>query len=182
MKLVLLDRDGVINEDLPTSVKTKDEFILLPGVINAIKLLNQAKVPIAIITNQAVVGRGLLTEKGLNDIHDHFKTFLKEQGAYVDKIYVCPSNDPNHPDRKPNPGLLLKALKDFQVSPKEAVFIGDALRDLKAAQHIDCPRILVRTGKGEKTIKEGLPEDVMPVPIFDTLFSAITHLLRGPSC
>ena len=88
MKLILLDRDGVINADRPNSVKSREEFVLLPGVIPAIKLLNKAAIPIAIVTNQAVVGRGELTEEGLEDIHTYFKEILKMEDAFIDKIYV----------------------------------------------------------------------------------------------
>ncbi len=177
MKLVLLDRDGVINVDRPDSVKSRAEFVLLPGVIPALKRLNDASIPIVIVTNQAVVGRGELTTENLDDIHDHFKEILKKEGASIDKIYVCTSTDPHNPYRKPNPGLLLEALYHFQVKPHEAVLIGDALRDLEAASLIKCPRILVRTGKGKQTLMRGLPENVLPVAIFNDLYEAVSHLL-----
>lgn len=182
MKLVLLDRDGVINVDRLDSVKSREEFILLPGVISAIKLLNQASIPIAIITNQAVVGRGELTVDGLEEIHNYLNEMMSREEAFINKIYVCTSTDENHPNRKPNPGLLLEALNDFQVKPNEAVFIGDAMRDLEAASAIKCPRILVRTGKGSQTVEMGLPDDVLPVAIFDNLYEAVTHLIKKEAC
>ena len=178
MKLGLLDRDGVINKDTPHSVKSREEFILLPRVLSAIKLLNEASIPIAVVTNQAVVGRGELTAEGLEDIHTYFEEALREQGAFVDKIYVCTSNDSQDPRRKPNPGLLLEAFEDFQVHPKDAVLIGDDLRDLEAASAVKCPRILVRTGKGTKTLQHGLPNNVLPVTIFSDLYEAVSHLLN----
>jgi D-glycero-D-manno-heptose 1,7-bisphosphate phosphatase len=182
MKLVLLDRDGVINVDRPDSVKSKDEFTLLPEVISAIKLLNKASIPIAIVTNQAVVGRGELTSEGLEDIHEYFKDILKKEGAFIDKVYACTSADSKHFHRKPNPGLLLEALDHFQVKPHEAILIGDALRDLEAASAIKCPRILVRTGKGTKTLQKGLPPSVLPVTIFNNLYEAVLHLLNEKTC
>ncbi len=182
MKLVLLDRDGVINVDRPDSVKSRDEFVILPGVIPAIKLLNEASIPIAIVTNQAVVGRGELTPEGLEGIHAYFKDILKRQGAFIDKIYTCTSTESKNFHRKPNPGLLLDALDHFQVKPHEAILIGDALRDLEAAYAIKCPRILVRTGKGIKTLQQGLPDAVLPVTIFNDLYEAVFHLLDEETC
>lgn len=178
MRLVLLDRDGVINEDREDSVKSPDEFIILPGVIPAIKLLNRASIPIAIITNQAVVGRGELSLEGLESIHEYLIEILQKQGAFIDKIYVCTSTDPDNYCRKPNPGLLIEALNDFSTKPEEAIFIGDALRDLEAANAINCARILLRTGKGVKTLQKGLPDKVLPVKIFNDLYEAISHLLE----
>lgn len=178
MKLVLLDRDGVINEDSPCSIKSREEFILLPNVLPAIKLLNEASIPVAIVTNQAVVGRGELTIEGLEDIHLYLKEMLEKQGAFINKIYVCTSNDAQDPRRKPNPGLLLDAFEDFQTTPRDAVFIGDALRDLEAASAVRCPRVLLRTGKGIKTLQDGLPDTVLPVTIFNDLYEAVSHLLN----
>jgi D-glycero-D-manno-heptose 1,7-bisphosphate phosphatase len=182
MKLVLLDRDGVINEDRPDSVKSKEEFSLLPGVISAIKLLNEASIPVAIVTNQAVVGRGILSPEGLKDIHYYLEDLLKAERAFVNQIYVCSSADPEDPRRKPNPGLLLEALVDFKVSAEEAILIGDDLRDLQAAGAIGCPRILVKTGKGAENLRKGLPASVLPVRIFDDLYQAIFCLLNEPIC
>lgn len=182
MKLVLLDRDGVINKDRPDSVKSKEEFSLLPGVISAIRLLNETFIPVAIVTNQAVVGRGILPPEGLQDIHHYFEDLLKAEHAFVDRIYVCSSADPENPRRKPNPGLLLEAFVDFKVNPEEAILIGDDLRDLQAAAAIGCPRILVKTGKGEENLRKGLPPTVFPVRIFDDLYQAIFCLLHEPIC
>lgn len=182
MKLVLLDRDGVINEDREDSVKSPDEFVLLPGVLPAIKLLNEASIPIAIVTNQAVVGRGQLNAEGLENIHDYFKEILKKNGAFIDKIYVCTSTDPDDYARKPNPGLLIEALNDFDTKPAEAILIGDDLRDLEAASAIKCHRILVRTGKGIKTLQNGLPAAVLPVKVFNDLYEAVFHLLEEEIC
>lgn len=178
LKLVLLDRDGVINVDRPDSVKSVEEFIFLPRVSEAIKQLNHAAIPVAIVTNQAVVGRGVMSEKNLAEIHDHMLNELASRGAKIDKVYQCTSPDPNNPDRKPNPGMIVKALQDFLVEPQEAVFIGDALRDLKAAASAQCARCLVLTGKGEKTLEEGLPDHVQPVTICKDLLEAVNNLLE----
>lgn len=182
MKLILLDRDGVINVDREDSVKSRDEFILLPGVISAIKRLNKASIPIAIVTNQSVVGRGQLSQEGLESIHEYFTDTLKKQGAFIKKIYVCTSTDSQNYYRKPNPGLLVDALNDCNTKPEDAVLIGDALRDLEAASAIQCPRILVRTGKGIKTLQNGLPTSVLPVRVFSDLYDAVHQLLEEGKC
>ncbi len=176
MKLVLLDRDGVINKDLPTSVRKREEFTLLPRVGEAIRRLNEAGIPVAIVTNQAVVGRGDITDADLEDIHLHMAALLKEKGAFIDLIFTCTSADKDDPRRKPNPGLVWEALETFEVQPQEAVLIGDALRDLEAAHKAGCPSILVRTGKGAETEQE-LPGAVVPLAIVDDLFDAVGWLL-----
>ena len=178
MKLVLLDRDGVINVDRPHSVKSKEEFAFLPQAAAAIKMLNKASIPIAVVTNQACVGRGELSEEGLEEIHAYMKDLLKEEGAFVDHIFACTSADPAHPCRKPNPGLILEALKMFNVKQSEAVIIGDDLRDLEAGKAADCHRILVKTGKGQDRVTKGLPASILPVKVVENLFEAVTHLTQ----
>lgn len=178
MKLILLDRDGVINVDCENSIKTHDEFILFPGVLAAIKLLNRAAIPIAIVTTQDGVGRGELSVEDLDSIHEYFMDILKRQGAFIDKIYVCTSSVSQSYSRKQNSALLLKALDEFKIKPEDAIFIGDALTDLEAAREINCPRILVRTGKGASTLQKGLPQNVLPVRIFNDLYETVCCLLE----
>lgn len=176
-KLVLLDRDGVINVDRPDSVKSMKEFELLPRVGDAIQRLNQRNISVAVVTNQAVVGRGVIDEHKLNDIHQWMADLLGSQGAHIDQIYVCTSADASHPDRKPNPGLLTKALTDFDVAPQDSIMIGDALRDLQAAHAVQCPFFLVKTGKGKKTLEEGLPDELQPVTICNDLWDVVESIL-----
>ena len=156
----MLDRDGVINRDCPQSVRSVAEFELLPGVAQAISLLNKAHIPIAVITNQAVVGRGDIPLQ-----------------AHIDEIYFCTdvTVEPNF-RRKPAPGMLKEALKKFRARAKYSPFIGDALRDLQAAVDADCPRILVRTGKGLQTEQQEWPSRLNPVHIFPDLLSAVQAL------
>ena len=155
----MLDRDGVINRDHPQSVRSVAEFELLPGVAQAISLLNKARIPIAVITNQAVVGRGDIS--------------LEE----LDRIYFCTdvTVEPNF-RRKPASGMLKEALKKFRARAKYSPFIGDALRDLQAAVDADCPRILVQTGKGLQTEQQEWPSRLNPVHIFPDLLSAVQAL------
>lgn len=178
MKLILLDRDGVINVDCKNSVKSQDEFVLFPGVLPALKLLNKASIPIAIVTNKAVGGQGELSAEGLESIHEYFIEILKRQGVFIDKIYVYTLTTPQSYHRKPNPALLLEVLNDFETKPEDAIFIGDALPDLEAASAINCPRILVRTEKGITTLQKGLPDNVLPIRIFNDLYETVCHLLE----
>ena len=172
-QLILLDRDGVLNEDLPTSVRSLEDFKIIPSSLKAISLLSQKGFKVAIVTNQAVVGRGDLPLEELEKIHTYLRQEIQQSGGHVDKIYVCTDTEIEpHNRRKPAPGMLLDALKDFDVKPHETVMVGDALRDLQAAQNAGVESILVRTGKGTLT-EEQLPHDVSPVGIYDTLYEAV---------
>lgn len=179
MKLVLLDRDGVINVDLPSSVTQKEDLVLLPQAAAAIRLLNEAGLLTAVVTNQACVDRGDLTEDGLATIHSHMEDLLQAEGATAGPIFACTSADPLHPHRKPNPGLLLEAMAHFGASPDETIIIGDALRDIEAARAARCHSILVKTGKGADLIRQGIPASLSPLAICDDLFHAATSLVEG---
>lgn len=171
--LVILDRDGVINKDLPTSVRTLKDFHFLEGALEAIVLLNRFHVPVVIVTNQAVVGRGELSSEGLLEIHDQMLAEIRNAGGEIEKIYVCTDTtvEPNN-RRKPAPGMIFEALEEFNIQAKGAVFIGDALRDLEAAHGAECASILVRTGKGAATEKD-LPPHLKPLGIYDDLRAAV---------
>ena len=181
MKLVLLDRDGVINEDIESSVKSISEFRLIPGTLEAISLFNQANLRIAIVTNQAVVGRGIITANVLNDIHFYMQSLFKEKDAHIDSIFTCTSADPSDPRRKPNPGLLIEALDHFKISPCDAALIGDSLRDIEAASLAGCHRYLVLTGNGRKTINEGIPASLQPLKVCKDLLTSAKDIVRGLS-
>jgi D-glycero-D-manno-heptose 1,7-bisphosphate phosphatase len=149
MSLVLLDRDGVINVDLPRGVNAPAELRMIDGSAEAIARFNQAGIKVAVCTNQSAIGKGWLTEEGLAEIHDLVRGHLAKAGAHVDAFYHCP----DHPDvssthRKPAPGMLLDALRDFGAKAEETPFVGDAVTDLQAAKAIGCPFYLVETGKG----------------------------------
>lgn len=175
--LLLLDRDGVINEDLTTGVRHKQELVLLPQVPQSIARLNQAGIPVAVITNQANVGRGILSPKELEEIHYHLQVLLSASGAKIDHFFVCPDATFS-PRRKPAPGMLFEALQLFHKSPQEALMVGDALRDLEAAAAAGCPSILVKTGKGQETLKAGFVKEVAPWKVCENLFETVTFLFE----
>ncbi|HBN21899.1 MAG TPA: D-glycero-beta-D-manno-heptose-1,7-bisphosphate 7-phosphatase [Holosporales bacterium] len=153
--LVLLDRDGVINKDLPTSVRSWADFQFIPSSLDAISVLCRKNLKTALVTNQAVVGRGDLSLKNLEDIHKKMVQALEEKGGCLDRIYHCTdiTIEPNN-RRKPAPGMLLEAFHDFNIPPQRTLMIGDALRDFQAAQRAGCDFALVRTGKGLITEQE----------------------------
>jgi len=176
--LVLLDRDGVINEDRADHVKSPDEFKMIEGAAPAVAALNSAGHKVALITNQSGVGRGLYDEAMLARIHDKMRDELARAGGHLDAIFICPDAPWEATDRrKPGPGMIREALAQYRTSPGEAVMIGDALRDLEAAASAGVARVLVRTGKGATTQGAGLPSHVLPVKVCTDLADAVKSLL-----
>jgi D-glycero-D-manno-heptose 1,7-bisphosphate phosphatase len=175
VRLVILDRDGVLNEDRLDYVKSVPELIVIPGAAAAVARLNAARIPVAVATNQSCIGKGLLSEAALEEIHAALEDRLNQAGGWLDTILFCPDNYAS-PRRKPAPGMLLEAMALFGVPPQETVFIGDALRDLQAAASAGCRAMLVRTGQGRLTESE-LGRVDLPVTVHDTLALAIDYLL-----
>lgn len=177
-KLVLLDRDGVINEDRNDYVKKISEFKFIEGSIDAIKKLNQAGVKVAVITNQSAVGKELISREDLQDIHDYMQAEMEKDGAKVDAIYFCA----DHPDsatnrRKPGTGMLEEAVAFFKAAPQETHMVGDALRDLQPAKKLGIHRHLVLTGKGETTLKDKNLQDCSPFEVHKDLLDAVDTIL-----
>ena len=179
-KLVILDRDGVLNRELGAYVTHPGEFEIQPGSPEAVAALNKAGIATAVATNQGGVGRGLYSEAMLNTIHDKLRDEVAKAGGKLDLILFAPDHPENPgPRRKPNPGMLEEALRHFGCAAGDAVMIGDSLRDLEAAARLGMPRILVRSGNGTKTQADGLPDHVLPVRVFDDLKAAIDSLLSS---
>jgi D-glycero-D-manno-heptose 1,7-bisphosphate phosphatase len=156
MKLVILDRDGVINQDSDSFIKTPDEWRPIPGSLEAIARLNHAGYHVILATNQSGVGRGLFEVSTLNAIHDKMHRALAQIGGRIDAIFFCPhAQDANCECRKPKSGLLQEIAKRFNVDLRNVPNIGDSLRDLQAAAAVGAMPILVRTGKGANTEREG---------------------------
>lgn len=150
-RLIVLDRDGVINQDSAAFVKNAAEFVPLPGALAAIARLHDAGFTIAVCTNQSGIGRGLLDETTLAEIHDKLEHLVVTAGGRIDAIRYCP----HLPDRgcrcrKPEPGMVIELMDLFSVTPDETVLVGDSLRDLEAGHAAGCRVALVRTGNGEK--------------------------------
>lgn len=178
VKIVLIDRDGVLNEDRPDHVKTLDELVMIGGAAEAVARLNAAGLKVVVITNQSAVGRGLMDEDTLGRIHRKLCDAVARAGGEIDRILWCPDPPWAATDRrKPGPGMLREALGAYGCTADDTPFIGDSLRDLEAATAIGCPRILVRTGKGAPTLAAGLPDHVLPVLVKDDLAAAADAVL-----
>ena len=176
-KLVILDRDGVINFDSADYIKSPAEWRPIPGSLEAIARLNQHGFTVAIATNQAAISRGLFDMKTLNAIHQKLHLSALAVGAHIDAIFFCPHAADEFCDcRKPRPGMLTSIGERFELPLKGVPMVGDALSDMQAAFEVGCLPLLVKTGKGEKTLaKGGLPPGTL---VFDDLAAAVNHLLR----
>jgi D-glycero-D-manno-heptose 1,7-bisphosphate phosphatase len=173
-KMVILDRDGVINYDSDEFIKSPDEWLPIPGSLKAIKKLNDAGILVTVATNQSGVARGLFTATVLQLIHKKFVDLLKDVGGHIDQLEYCPHgpND-NCECRKPKAGMYQKLLADFKMAPKDVLVVGDSWRDLEAAQVAGCDAVLVKTGKGERT----LAKQKIDFPVFDDLSAVVDQLL-----
>lgn len=160
MKLIILDRDGVINQDNSEFVKTADEWIALPGSLEAIARFYHAGYKLVVATNQSGLGRGLFDIHALNAMHDKLQASLRELGAKIDAFFICPHDPDEGCDcRKPAPGMFQEIIRRYDVKPQGIVAVGDSLRDLQAAASEGFSPYLVLTGNGAKTQAKGaLPE------------------------
>ena len=156
MKLVILDRDGVINHDSDEYIKSPDEWKPIPGSLEAIARLTQAGYRVVVATNQSGIGRGLFDMATLNAIHDKMHRAVGQAGGRIDAVFFCPhAQDANCDCRKPKPGMLRRSPSASTSSLKGVPCVGDSLRDLQAAAAVGAQPILVLTGKGKKTQREG---------------------------
>jgi D-glycero-D-manno-heptose 1,7-bisphosphate phosphatase len=177
MKLVILDRDGVINYDSAAYIKSPDEWRPIPGSLEAIARLNQAGYRVVIATNQSGVGRGLFEMATLNAIHDKMHRALAQFGARIDAVFFCPhAQDAECACRKPRAGLLEEIGRRLNRDLRDVPAIGDAQRDLEAAAAVGAQPILVLTGKGQKTRREGkLPPGTQ---VYANLAEAVDAIIR----
>ena len=181
MKLVILDRDGVINQDSANFIKNPNEWIALPGSLEAIALLNQSGFRVVIATNQSGIARGLFDMATLNAIHDKMHRALAQLGGRIDAMFYCPhAADDNCTCRKPKTGMVEDIARRFSVNLSEVFAVGDSLRDLQAFHDAGCKPILVRSGKGEETLAHGqLPSQQLPkgTLIFADLDEVVQHII-----
>jgi D-glycero-D-manno-heptose 1,7-bisphosphate phosphatase len=178
MKLVILDRDGVINQDSDDYIKSVDEWIPIPGSMEAIARLNQAGYHVVVATNQSGVARGYFDQSTLNAMHHKMHKLLTKMGGHVDGILFCPHSPEDDCDcRKPGTGMYKDIARRWGVSLKGVPVVGDSRRDLEAAVAVGATPILVKTGKGMRTISNlsGLGE----VAIYDDLAHAVNTLITS---
>ena len=176
MKLLILDRDGVINQDSDAYIKSLDEWIPIPGSIEAIAQLSKAGWTVAVATNQSGIARGYYDLATLEAMHARLRTLVAEQGGEVGLIIYCPHGPDEGCDcRKPKPGMLQTIAAHYQVDLAGIWFVGDSKGDLEAALTVDAQPILVKTGKGEKTLSKGIPQGTL---IFDDLAAIARELIH----
>jgi len=174
-KVIVLDRDGVINEDSLEYIKTPDEWTAIPGSLDAIARLHRAGYLIVVATNQSGVGRGLFSLNTLWDIHKKMLREVFSAGGYIEKIFFCLHTPEDNCDcRKPKPGLLYQVAECFACGFPNMIMIGDSRRDIEAALAVGATPLLVRTGKGLLT--EHDMADELPA-VFDDLAAAADALL-----
>ncbi|MHA7840782.1 MAG: D-glycero-beta-D-manno-heptose 1,7-bisphosphate 7-phosphatase [Gammaproteobacteria bacterium] len=169
MNIILLDRDGVINEDSSHYIKSPAEWHPIPGSLEAIARLNKAGYKTIVTTNQSGIARGYYDENTLEKIHRTMQQALQAYGGNIDAIFICP----HHPEagcacRKPKPTLLLQALSQYNVEANSTVYIGDKWSDMEAAQAAGCQPILVQTGQGQHTVNNN-SHACETIPIYKNL-------------
>ena len=176
MKLIILDRDGVINVDSDQFIKSPDEWKPIPGALEAIARLNQWGWRVVVASNQSGVGRGLFGMDTLNAINDKMVRSLAQVGGRLDAIFFCPhAADSTCDCRKPKPGLLLQIGERFNVDLAGVPVVGDSLRDLQAAMAAGAKPYLVLTGKGEITrASPDLPAGTLIYPDLDAVAVDLT--------
>ena len=175
MKLIILDRDGVINFDSDQYIKSPDEWRSIPGSLDAIARLNQWGYRVVVATNQSGLGQGLFEMDTLNAIHDKMIKSAAQVGGRIDAIFFCPHTSADNCEcRKPKAGLLREIAARYNTDLAGVPVIGDSLRDLQAAVAVNARPILVLTGKGAKTAADpALPPGT---PVFADLAAAVSKL------
>ena len=178
MKLIILDRDGVINFDSAHFIKSPDEWKPIPGSLEAIARLTHEGWRVVVATNQSGLARGLFEMATLNAIHAKMHRAVAQAGGRIEAVFYCPhAADTNCGCRKPKPGLFDEIAARYGRDLSDVPAVGDSLRDLQAAVGVGARPILVRTGKGEKTLAAGgLPENT---PVYADLADAVEHLLSA---
>lgn len=178
--LIILDRDGVINYDSEDYIKNEEEWIPLPGSIEAIANLSRAGFIVCVATNQSGLGRGLFDEFALARMHELMCTLVEKQGGQISAIFFCPHGpDAGCECRKPKPGLLNQIEEQFQQPVADSWFIGDTEKDIDAALAKQCRPILVTTGKGSLTQSVMDPAKLAHVHVFDDLFAATMFVIAN---
>ncbi len=166
---VFLDRDGTINEEVGY-LDSLDKLKIIPCAYEAIRLINESGMKTVVISNQAGVARGLLTEEFVKKTNNHLQIILREQGAYVNNFYYCPHHPTEGEEpyrqvcdcRKPAPGMLLAAARDLNIDLKLSYMVGDRFLDIEAAKKAGVKGILVKTGYGKDLLQDDGPDKATP--------------------
>jgi D-glycero-D-manno-heptose 1,7-bisphosphate phosphatase len=178
MKLVLLDRDGVINEEADGYVTSAEDWVPIEGSIDAIARLTQADYRVVVVTNQSGIARGLLTIEDLQAIHRKMHETVAASGGKIDAVFFCPHKpDDDCACRKPRPGLLKSIEQRLETALVGVPLVGDSLRDVQSAMVVGASPVLVRTGHGAHTLEQNLHLD--NVQVFDDLAGFVDALLES---
>ena len=177
MRTIILDRDGVINEDSPDYIKTADEWTAIPGSLQAIARLCHNGYRVVIASNQSGLATHKFTISALNEIHQKMQTHLAQYGGHIDAIFICPHDARQDCDcRKPKPGLLLDIARRLRLNLADVPAVGDKLTDIQAARAAGARPILVRTGQGQASIdSKQVPADV---PVYENLAAVADDLIK----
>jgi len=157
---LFLDRDGVINRHLPGDyVKSVSEFIFIEGTLEALAILSTLFRHVILVTNQRGVGRGVMNGHDLEDIHNNMMQTILLHGGRIDRIYSCTETDENHPNRKPNPGMIRQAVQDFpDINLTNSWLAGDSLSDMQLASNVGVKGVLI----GNRYTAE----EIKPIPVY----------------
>lgn len=182
MKLIVLDRDGVINEDSDDYIKSVDEWRPIPGSIAAIAELSKAGYTVAVATNQSGIARGYFDEFELAEMHQKMCGLVEEQGGQVHGVFFCPHGPDDDCDcRKPKTGLLEQIECEFGTSVEDTPFVGDSAKDLLCAKLAGCTPVLVKTGKGKQTLSEASANELDGVLVHKDLQEFVSIFLSSRS-
>lgn len=178
MKIIILDRDGVINQDSPDYIKSAEEWEAIPGSLEAISHLTKAGYKIIVCTNQSGIGRGIYTMETLNEIHQKMHRLVNQAGGEIAAVFICPHKpEDNCECRKPKPKMILDICERFNIDVHDKVMmVGDSLRDLEAITLAGGIPVLVKTGNGKKTFtKHTLPPNTL---VFENLLVFSEYLIE----
>lgn len=179
--VVFLDRDGVLNYDSPDYIKSWEEYEFLPGSLEAMAALTRAGYKLILITNQSVIGRGMVPLPVLEDMHRRLRQAVETAGGEIFDIFYCPHRPDEGCDcRKPEPGMIFQAKEHHGIDLHRTVMIGDNIKDVACGRNAGCgATILVRTGSGRKAEKDLAQEQIHPTAVADDLKSAADLILSG---
>ncbi|MDC2964501.1 HAD-IIIA family hydrolase [Gammaproteobacteria bacterium] len=174
-RFVILDRDGVINQESVSYVTTEKEWVPEEGAIEAISMLTRAKIPVFVATNQSAIGRGIISDADLEKIHGKMTATVLAAGGHISDIKHCPHIPSESCNcRKPKPGLLNQIFNENKLKSSDGYFVGDSPTDIEAAKLAGCKPVLVLTGKGKQTL-EIFPTHSL---VFNNLKSFVISLLK----
>jgi len=184
-KLVILGRDGILNQFRNDHVKAPEEWVPVPGALEAVAKLNHAGWHVVIATNQSGIGRGMIEMAQVNAVHAHMHRLLLAVGGRIDAVFFCPHAPEDHCDcRKPQPGLMHEIAKRYGIDLAQVPMVADTLRDLQAAQAAGCPPHLVKSGRAAALTDQQLADMVAQVPgtrVHDSLEALADHLIARPA-